>query len=80
MNKTPVQLKEQISSGWSLQFYSGDRRLLWSLDPSHAWTFLIGTILGLSTTLLFGFSYPEETVKSVDPVIDQTVTPLLKID
>ncbi|WP_139325071.1 hypothetical protein [[Limnothrix rosea] IAM M-220] len=80
MNKTPVQLKENVSSGWSLQLYSGDRRLLWSLDPSHGWIFLIGSILGFSSALLLGFSYPEETINSVDPVIDQTVTPLLEVD
>ncbi len=80
MNKTPVQLKEKVSSGWSLQLYSGDRRLLWSLDPSHAWTLLIGGIVGFSSALLLGFSYPEGSTRSVDPVVDQTITPLLDID
>ncbi|MEA5419813.1 hypothetical protein VB712_11310 [Spirulina sp. CCNP1310] len=33
------------SEGWSIQVYSGDRRLILSLDASHAW--LLGTGIGI---------------------------------
>lgn len=35
-----------VNEGWSVQIFSGDRRLLCSLEPSHGWVFLLGFILG----------------------------------
>jgi hypothetical protein len=46
MQKTNHPLTEQNNLGWSIQIYSGDRRLLCALYPSHGWVFLIGFILG----------------------------------
>jgi hypothetical protein len=36
-----------ISEGWLVQVYGGDRRLLCVLESSHAWTFLWGCGFGL---------------------------------
>ncbi len=51
MNKfDPTQLRtrfDNTSEGWLVQVYSGDRRLLCVLEPSHAWTFLLGCGFGL---------------------------------
>ena len=41
---TPSRKKNDF--GWSIQLYSGDRRLLFCLYPSHAWLFVIGLFLG----------------------------------
>jgi hypothetical protein len=38
---------DNTSEGWLVQVYSGDRRLLCVLEPSHAWTFLVGCGFGL---------------------------------
>ncbi|MGB2924926.1 MAG: hypothetical protein WBB82_06480 [Limnothrix sp.] len=46
MNKLSTPSLEQKDFGWSIQLYSGDRRLLFCLDPSHAWIFVIGLFLG----------------------------------
>lgn len=37
---------QKADEGWSLLVYNGDRRLICSLNTSHAWTFLVGIILG----------------------------------
>jgi hypothetical protein len=51
MNKfDPMKLKTQIDNpneGWIVQIYGGDRRLLCVLEPSHAWTFMLGCGCGL---------------------------------
>jgi len=38
---------DNLSEGWLVQVYSGDRRLLCVIESSHAWTFLFGCGLGL---------------------------------
>ncbi|MEB3290985.1 MAG: hypothetical protein VKI82_13795 [Leptolyngbya sp.] len=38
---------DNTGEGWLIQVYSGDRRLLWVLDPSHAWMFGWGLGFGL---------------------------------
>lgn len=45
-------LKKNLDLGWSVQIYSGDRRLLCSLGPSHAWGFLVGVSVGVVLTLV----------------------------
>lgn len=37
----------QSREGWLVQIYGRDRRLLCVLEPSHAWTFLLGCGVGL---------------------------------
>jgi len=41
------------SEGWLVQVYSSDRRLLCVIEPSHAWTFLLGC--GFSLLLAVGW-------------------------
>ncbi|QQE63503.1 hypothetical protein GFS31_01680 [Leptolyngbya sp. BL0902] len=51
MNKfNATQLRTRLDNtqeGWIVQVYGGDRRLLWVLEPSHAWTFFWGVGVGL---------------------------------
>lgn len=50
----PRKLQTQLdnpSEGWSVQVYSGDRRLLCVLESSHVWTFLLGCSFGLLLAL-----------------------------
>jgi len=59
MNKAPSQLPKSIDSGWSLQLYSGDRQLLFSLHPSHGWAFLAGICLGFLMAFI-SFNVPSK--------------------
>lgn len=34
------------NNGWIVQVYGSNRRLLWVLEPSHGWIFLIGCGVG----------------------------------
>ncbi len=46
------RLQNPVSNeGWSIQIYGGDRRLLVSLDASHAWLFGIGIVVGFAIAL-----------------------------
>lgn len=45
-SKPPTRI-DNAQTGWLVQVYNGDRRLLCMLEPSHAWTFLLGCGLGL---------------------------------
>lgn len=67
--QTPVS-----DEGWSIQVYGGDRRLLLSLDASHAWLFGAGILVGLAIALV-GFrdqleeaSPPAESPPLVAPL------------
>ncbi|MCW6034843.1 hypothetical protein K4A83_00935 [Spirulina subsalsa FACHB-351] len=40
------------SEGWSIQIYGSDRRLLLSLDATHAWLLGIGIVLGFAIALV----------------------------
>lgn len=52
MNKTSNPLREGLDSSWSVQIYGGNRRLLFSLYPSHSWAFLIGVAVGFCVALI----------------------------
>lgn len=45
MSKLKQSLSE-MNQGWIVNIYGGDRRLLCSLEPSHAWAFAVGLIVG----------------------------------
>ncbi|NJL88920.1 MAG: hypothetical protein HC916_03270 [Coleofasciculaceae cyanobacterium SM2_1_6] len=44
---------DNTKEGWLLQIYSGDRRLLYVLDPSHGWAFLLGCGFGLLVAVVW---------------------------
>ncbi len=47
------RLQNPVSTeGWSIQIYGSDRRLLVSLDASHAWLFGVGIAVGFAIALL----------------------------
>lgn len=47
------KLEERIDDGWIVHVYGQNRRLLYSLEPSHGWIFLIGFGFGLGLAILF---------------------------
>ncbi len=76
-------LKDKIDEGWSVQIYGRDRRLLFSLYPSHAWTFLAGLVIGLLFALVAAqHSTPPSSLTSPSSVSPSPNPdePLLKVD
>jgi hypothetical protein len=75
MNKfdpTKLQTKfDNTSEGWLVQVYGSDRRLLCVLEPSHAWTFLLGCGFGL--LLAIGWVNLARYIPS--PTYEPTPTP-----
>ncbi|WAL60928.1 hypothetical protein [Thermocoleostomius sinensis] len=47
------QLKLDTDEGWVVQVYGSNRRLLCVLEPSHAWIFLIGCVVGLLLSVIW---------------------------
>ncbi len=74
--KSTYKQQETINEGWSIQIYSGNRRLICSLEPSHGWTFFAGCILGiLMTVILFNIDQ-SSTVKPVSHPTPTVIEPL----
>ncbi|NES96835.1 MAG: hypothetical protein F6K32_16675 [Desertifilum sp. SIO1I2] len=47
------QPKLDTNEGWVVQVYGSNRRLLCVLEPSHAWIFSIGCIVGLLLSIIW---------------------------
>ncbi|PSN14490.1 hypothetical protein C7293_11500 [filamentous cyanobacterium CCT1] len=62
---------DQTSEGWLVQVYNGDRRLLCVLEPSHAWTFLLGCGFGL----LLAVGWSNFASHSPSTTYEPTTTP-----
>ncbi|TVQ18502.1 MAG: hypothetical protein EA367_14605 [Leptolyngbya sp. DLM2.Bin15] len=41
------------TEGWVVQVYGSNRRLLWVLEPSHGWIFVIGCGVGLLLAVIW---------------------------
>jgi hypothetical protein len=67
-NSTKLQTRlDTIQPSWMVQVYGGDRRLLWVLDPSHAWTFFGG--LGVGLLLAVGwFNLAQSSPSTAHPL------------
>lgn len=72
MKKLPDQVTD---GGWSVQVYSGDRRLLCSLDPSHVWMLMLGIFLGLVMGISWVRVSPPAEAEWNDPT-EPTVLPV----
>ncbi len=68
-------LPEVARTGWSIQVYSGDRRLLCSFEPSHAWLFAAGFGAGFLLALLSTGHLHAPTTVSESPAADAINAP-----
>lgn len=72
-----------VNEGWSVIVYSGDRRLLFSLNPSHAWIFVIGIMVGFFGAVV-GYSTSlhatSEPPSSEQPALEKADPPPTGID
>ncbi|WP_205371073.1 hypothetical protein [Thermoleptolyngbya sp. PKUAC-SCTB121] len=73
MKKLPDQVTD---GGWSVQVYSGDRRLLCSLDPSHIWMLMLGIFLGL----VMGISWVRVSPPAESEWSASSAPPILNVD
>jgi hypothetical protein len=48
-----LKVKHSIDEGWMMHIYSRDRRLLCTLESSHAWAFLTGLVFGLLIAIIW---------------------------
>ena len=58
------------NDGWLVQVYGSNRRLLWVLEPSHGWSFLIGCGVGLLLSVVWfniaRYSSPAEPTPTIE--------------
>lgn len=55
MNKT--RMKPSIDEGWAVHVYDSDRRLRFTLEPSHIWAFIWGIGVGLLVAIVWSALY-----------------------
>lgn len=81
MNKLSTPSHEKNNFGWSIQLYSGDRRLLFCLYPSHAWIFIIGLSLGYIIPFL-GMRTNHQATDSADSIksMESIHSPIWEVD
>ncbi|WP_157094812.1 hypothetical protein [Picosynechococcus sp. PCC 7003] len=80
MHKLPQSLQDKNNFGWSLQVYSGDRRLICIINASHAWLLCLGITFGLLSGLMFKEIMPEVTTAPTDSEINSALTMPIGID
>lgn len=75
------QRKESVSEPWMVHVYGQNRKLLWVLEPSHGWLFLLGLGTGLLLAVVhFNLARPSAT-SDREPVAPSTIqTPALQVD
>jgi len=71
MNRLNQNLHD-VSTGWAINIYGSDRRLLCTLDPSHAWVFVAGILLG---ALLMVGGMESSATPSPQPEVDNSAAP-----
>lgn len=77
MNKSSDRLKESVNDGWIIQVYSGDRRLLCSIYPSHGWAFFIGILLGFAVALI---GLQNQSVNHSRPSVSMSTQPAFSLE
>lgn len=71
------QPKLAAQQGWVVQVYGSNRRLLWVLEPSHGWIFLMGCCAGVLLSIIwFNAARYSAPVEPVPP----TEAPAFQVD
>ncbi len=66
------EVKKPVSEAWMVHVYGQNRKLLWVLEPSHGWSFLLGLSTGLILAVVhFNLARPNPTSERV-PVAPST--------
>ncbi|MEO0408823.1 MAG: hypothetical protein AAF289_15880 [Cyanobacteria bacterium P01_A01_bin.135] len=72
------KLQDRVDEGWSVHIYDRKRHLLCTFEPSHAWVFLLGGVLGLCLGLFWATVGGSSQPVRAEPA--QTETPLMQVD
>ena len=60
-----LKTHQTTNEGWAVLVYSGDRRLICSLNQSHLWLFVSGLCVGMIASLvIFSLQLPRQTAAS----------------
>lgn len=75
------EIKKPVSATWMVQVYGQNRKLLWVLDSSHGWWFLLGLSTGFFLAIVhLNLARPSSTLER-EPVSPRTLhTPALQVD
>ncbi|ESA32055.1 hypothetical protein N836_28280 [Leptolyngbya sp. Heron Island J] len=75
------KLEESVTEPWIVHVYGQNRKLLWVLEPSHGWLFLLGFGFGLLLTVIHVNLATSTSVSEALPTRDASESPaLLQLD
>ena len=75
------QVKEPASEPWMVHVYGQNRKLLWVLEPSHGWLFLLGLGTGLLLAVVhFNLANPSPASEIAPATPNTTHSPALQLD
>ena len=74
------KLEKSIQEPWIVHVYGQNRKLLWVLEPSHGWLFLLGFCFGLLLAVIHINLAANSSVSEALPTRDTYETPALQLD
>ena len=67
------RLDRSLDSGWAVHIYDGKRQLLCTFGPSHGWSFVVGTAVGLLLAVIaFNLSLSQPPRPETQEPLPQT--------
>lgn len=73
------KLHHTHQDGWTVHVYGRDRRLLFTLEPSHGWAFAAGTALSLAVAIV-AYNLPSSGIPPAPSQPTSGLTAPLQID
>ena len=74
------KLQESVTEPWIVHVYGQNRKLLWVLEPSHGWLFLLGFGFGLLLTVIHFNLAASTSASETLPARDTYDPPALQVD
>ncbi len=72
--------EESLKEPWIVHVYGQDRKLLWVLEPSHGWSFLLGFSFGLLLAVIHFNLAASSSASEALPTRETYETPALQLD
>ncbi|HSM82036.1 MAG TPA: hypothetical protein VLS96_10125 [Nodosilinea sp.] len=73
------RLHHTTQEGWAVHVYDCNRRLLYTLEPSHGWMFMAGLALGLTLGII-GYNLPRSPTTAAPLAPNPDIVAPLQID
>ena len=74
------KLGESVTEPWIVHVYGQNRKLLWVLEPSHGWMFLMGFGFGLLLTVIHFNLANSTSVSDALPTQETYDPPAFQVD